>query len=115
MEHASSYFSRRRESGTIPRMLRAKDRVTPSLLLVAPLLAAASCDVSETTNPLPLPVTCDARSIADGMTSFSQSDIGVYFETGGDPGLEIARADLASYLGRVWGSSVDVAAVAPDF
>jgi hypothetical protein len=49
------------------------------------------------------------------MTAFAPGDVGVYFETGGDPGLEIARQDVQGYLGQVWGGSFAVSASAPDF
>ena len=49
------------------------------------------------------------------MTAFSAADVAVSFETAGDPGLEIARGDLGTYLGQLWGGAFPVSAAAPDF
>ena len=81
-------------------------------LLVA--LAATTCASPPPASKAPQ-ITCSAQAIAQGMTSFSAADVGVYFETAGDPGLEIARADLGVYLGQLWGGSLPVATTAPGF
>lgn len=46
------------------------------------------------------------------MDTFAPADVGVSFETGGDPGLEIARADVGIYLSALWGTTVSVASTA---
>ncbi|MFT3766863.1 MAG: hypothetical protein QM820_15300 [Minicystis sp.] len=88
-------------------------RTLASFSLLA-LLAGTSCSSLESM-PVPSEVTCSAQAIGEGMTTFAAADIAVHFETAGDPGLEITRADLGTYLGQIWGGAVTVANAAPDF
>src|SRR6185437_9153375 len=99
-------------------MLRSPMRFAAIPLLAFALAAAAFVTDACTLTPLPTPpppsVACSTSTIAQGMTTFSPSDVAVSIETNGDPGLEIVRADLARYLGQLWGSPVTVSAQAPD-
>jgi hypothetical protein len=94
------------------------DMRRPALLRLAAcallaLLGAADCGL----DPLPpaSTVTCSAQTLVAGMTAFAAADVAVHLETGGDAGLEIVRADLGGYLGKLWGGSFAVATTAPDF
>jgi hypothetical protein len=80
-------------------------------------LAACACASSPSTAPPPPAETprCEVAAIGNDMTPVAPGDVAVSFETGGDAGLEIARADLQSYLGRLWGGSFPVSTKAPDF
>ncbi len=96
----------------------------PRFTLSSALLVVAACSLSPLSPPAPptptkppasTTVTCTSAAIAQGMTSFPAAEVGVYLETNGDPGLEITRADLASYLGRLWSGTFPVSTQAPDF
>ncbi|APR82360.1 Hypothetical protein A7982_07709 [Minicystis rosea] len=77
------------------------------------LLAVTSCNALE---PMPVPssTTCSAEALAQGMSAFAASDVGVYFETGGDAGLALTRDDLAKYLGQIWSGTFAPVDGAPD-
>lgn len=78
------------------------------------LLGGAACSDLE---PMPSPseVTCSAAALGEAMTSFGAGEVAVHLETAGDAGLEITRADLESYLGKIWGGGVTVGKTAPSF
>src|SRR5262245_56873140 len=84
-------------------------------LPLAALLTLGACAPTPG-GPEPGPsISCNSRAIAQGMTAFSPADVGVYFETAGDPGLEVARAGVGSYLAELWGGAFPVLPEAPDF
>ncbi|HEY6460034.1 MAG TPA: hypothetical protein VIY73_07770, partial [Polyangiaceae bacterium] len=84
---------------------------------VAGAIAAVVAACAGGSAPPPLAVTaCDstaAAASAGAVDSFALSDVGVYLDAT-DPSLDPVRADLASYLGAMWGGPVTVAAGAPD-
>jgi hypothetical protein len=99
-------------------MRRAARRLLAPLTLLAAIAAGACTAPEPVATPVPVPaqaVACSIAAIGDDMTPVAAADVGVYFETGGDPGLEIARADLEGYLGTLWGGSFPVGTAAPDF
>jgi hypothetical protein len=77
---------------------------------------ATACSTSPPASAPPS-VTCDSRASAPGSPAttdgFALADVGVYLDSS-DPMLAPVRADLASYLGTMWGGGVGVAASAPD-
>ena len=81
-----------------------------SLALVAALTGACS---SSPGAPAPSVVACSASAMPTGTDAFALADVGVYLDTT-DSLLDPVRADLATYLGRMWGGAVTVATTAPD-
>lgn len=90
-----------------------RSALTRSLAAAFTLFAAGSCTLEPKAVPPP-EITCSAAAIAEGMSSFAAAEVAIHFETGSDPGLEITRADVAAYLGELWGGSFAVATQAPD-
>ncbi|MGO8993763.1 MAG: hypothetical protein ACLQVI_10580 [Polyangiaceae bacterium] len=94
--------------------LRVASYASVAVLALAASLAGSSCNSSP---PAPAAPMCDSSSTSStGGTSESVSpaDVAVYVDTT-DPLLDPVVADLASYLGTSWGSSVTVARTVPDF
>lgn len=88
-------------------------RATASAVFLAAAVAAACSSSGAPPAPAPPVVACDSTAQA-GLTdaSFALADVGVFVE-GADARLDPVRADLASYLGTMWGGAVPVAAGAP--
>jgi hypothetical protein len=78
------------------------------------LLIPAGCSSSSASTSAPLPVVaCSSATAPPGTDAFALADVGVYVDST-DPLLDPVRADLASYLGTMWGGTVTVASGAPD-
>jgi hypothetical protein len=90
-------------------------KLSAALFPLLALVTAGACSSPETTTMKPPEATCSVQAIASGMTSFAAADVGVYVETGGDPGLEVVRADMSAYLGTLWGGTFSAKASAPTF
>jgi hypothetical protein len=73
---------------------------------------AAACSSGDAPAPLPV-VPCDSTVTSASVQPFALADVGVYLDAT-DPSLDPVRADLASYLGTMWGGAVPVASTAPD-
>ena len=88
-------------------------RFAPAAVLAC--AGAAACGSSHATPPPPpLPVVpCDSTVTAASVQTFALADTGVYLDAS-DPSLDPVRADLAGYLGTMWGGAVPVASSAPD-
>lgn len=92
---------------------RACRRVV-STLAVAFLVAATACSSDGTAVAPPAPtVACHSGAPSPTTDAFALADVGVYLE-GSDPMLAPVRADLATYLGAMWGGAVTVSNGAPD-
>jgi hypothetical protein len=76
--------------------------------VLAALLACASSDESAA----PAAVACPAVIAGEDI---AVADMAVHVETGGDPALELVRADVQRYLEALWGAPVVVASGVPDF
>jgi hypothetical protein len=74
-------------------------------------LAQGGCKSSKA--PPPPTVPCDTTALAAAFDAFAPADVGVYLDAT-DPSLDPVRADLAKYLGAMWGGSFDVAQAPPD-
>jgi hypothetical protein len=86
-------------------------RSTGAALVVACAIGAA-CSSSSAPTAAPV-VACDSTMATAPVDSFALADTGVYVDAT-DPQLEPVRADLASYLGTMWGGTVTVATTPPD-
>lgn len=78
---------------------------------LACIVVVAACGSSAP--PAPPVVACDSTATTEATDTFALSDVGVYMDTS-DPLLVPVRADLASYLGTMWGGPVSVAPTPPD-
>jgi hypothetical protein len=58
-------------------------------------------------------IPCDSNALLTAYDAFAPSDVGVYLDAN-DPLLAPVRADLARYLGAMWGAPVVVASTPPD-
>jgi hypothetical protein len=79
-------------------------------------VVAAACGSSQggAGAPAPLPVVaCDSTVTSASTQSFALGDVGVYLD-GTDASLAPVSADLAKYLGAMWGGTVTVASTPPD-
>jgi hypothetical protein len=65
--------------------------------------------------PAPTTPTCEAKGITAAMQAVAPDAIAVHLDVPSSKGMDIVRADLASYLGQMWGTGVPIAAGAPDF
>ncbi len=83
------------------------------LAALATTLAGASC-TSSSPSPAPASTACDSASASTAEETLAASDVGVYMDVS-DPLLDPVVADLGSYLGTSWGTTVSVARTAPDF
>ncbi len=83
------------------------------IVLFALVCALASCDTGG--NQVLSVVACDPNGLITQGTPFEAADVGVFFETGGDPLLAPVTADLSSYLTAMWGSSFQTTNSAPTF
>jgi hypothetical protein len=85
-----------------------------SLGLAAALACAlgAACGSSGAPSAPPV-IACDSTVTAAATDAFALSDVGVYLDAT-DASLAPVSADLASYLGTMWGGAVTVASHAPD-
>ena len=73
-----------------------------ALALAAPclatiVLASGACSTSADAPPLPS-VPCTTSLGAGAVDTASGADVGVWFDAAPDPGLDVTRADVASYL-----------------
>jgi hypothetical protein len=75
--------------------------------------AAAACSSSSAPPSAPPVVACDSTVATQPVDAFALADVGVYVDAN-DDSLAPVRADLASYLGTMWGGAVNVATTAPD-
>jgi hypothetical protein len=85
----------------------------PRALACALVFACAAGACSSSTAPPAPVVACDSTVAATDTDTFALGDVGVYLDAS-DPLLAPVRADLASYLGAMWGGAVSVASTAPD-
>jgi hypothetical protein len=84
-----------------------------ALLFIVLLVAALACDTAG--NQVEQVVACDGTALAARGTSFEPSDVALNLERGGDPSLDPVAADLASYLGKMWGGAFTAVDAPPDF
>lgn len=89
-----------------------------SLTLTGVIVAAACSSSSSLPAASPPVVVCNSTATppatsAQATDAFALADVGVYLDAT-DPMLTPVRADLASYLGAMWGGTVAVASSAPD-
>jgi hypothetical protein len=87
-------------------------RVTAVTLFSLAALAAAACSSSPATPPPPV-VACNSGAAPAGTDPFALADVGVFVDAT-DSLLDPVRADLASYLGTMWGGTVPVSSTPPD-
>jgi hypothetical protein len=83
-----------------------------ALVGAAACVVVAACDSTGTQLPPPA-VACDSTATPRPTDAFALADVGVYVDSA-DPKLDPVRADLASYLGAMWGGAVPVASTPPD-
>jgi hypothetical protein len=110
MYEPSARRERRRGRGKL-RIVRAA--LVQGIVVAAAIAAGCSSSSSAPAPSPPAVVACDSASQAPGTDAFAAADVGVYVDAS-DPLLDPVRADLASYLGTMWGSPVSVATAAPD-
>lgn len=79
----------------------------------AALIAAVVAACSSGGAPAPPVVACDSTVSPTATDAFDPGTVGVYLDAS-DPLLSPLQADLASYLGTMWGAPVTVTAGPPD-
>jgi len=77
------------------------------------IIAEACSSPPSSSTPGPEVVACDSTASTTATDTFAISDMSISLDSS-DPLLAPVRADLASYLGAMWGGAVSVASSAPD-
>ena len=96
------------------KLMPVRAALAQGLVVAAAITAGCSSSSSSSSSPSPPPVvSCSSAAPPAGVDTFASADVGVYIDAT-DPLLDPVRADLASYLGTMWGSAVSVASGAPD-
>jgi hypothetical protein len=87
-------------------------RRTAGIVAGLACFAAAACSSSPAPPPSPA-VACDSTVLATSSDAFALGDAAVYLDAS-DPRLDPAFADVASYLGAMWGGPLVVTQGPPD-
>lgn len=100
-------------SATTGRVTLARVKAASIGALACALAVVAACSSSNQSSSAPPVVACNSAAPQPATDAFALGDVGVYVDST-DPLLAPVRADLASYLGTMWGGPVRVASGAPD-